>query len=109
MTVDNSWASCCAKNQSLATCRNKRHCGRPTKQAETRAPCCAKIQTLINKSLRKFLRKSSFKKEIVCTYFVNRAMLKVQDKPFTNIEDTTKIKVVTQNVVGCTVLHFLPK
>ena len=31
-------------------------------------------------------------------------MLKVQDKPLTGNEDTTKIKVVTQNVVGCTSL-----
>ena len=28
-------------------------------------------------------------------------MLKVQDKPFTNIEDITKINMVTQNVVVC--------
>ena len=31
-------------------------------------------------------------------------MLKVQDKPFTNIEDITKINMVTQNVVVCTSL-----
>ena len=31
-------------------------------------------------------------------------MLKVQDKPFTNMEDITKINMVTQNVVVCTSL-----
>ena len=31
-------------------------------------------------------------------------MLKVQDKPFTNIEDITKINMVTQIVVVCTSL-----
>ena len=31
-------------------------------------------------------------------------MLKVQDKPFTNIEDKTKVNMVTQNVVVCTSL-----
>ena len=31
-------------------------------------------------------------------------MLKVQDKPFTNIEDITKINIVNQNVVVCTSL-----
>ena len=31
-------------------------------------------------------------------------MLKVQDKPFTNVEDITKINMVTQNVVVCTSL-----
>ena len=34
-------------------------------------------------------------------------MLKVQDKPFTNIEDITKINMVTQNVVVCTSLITL--
>ena len=31
-------------------------------------------------------------------------MLKVQDKPFTNIEDITKINIATKNVVFCTSL-----